>query len=91
MIRDDLQRSLFVHYDETADSLIKQLHFSGPNRDLLRKLQRYTVNLPVWLFIRLQRDTVEQWPGFWVWNGRYDKDCGVDIFDDGLSLEESVI
>jgi len=91
LIRDDQQRPLFVHYDEKSDSLIKQLHFSGPNRDLLRKLQRFTVNLPVWLFKQLQRDTVEEWPGFWVWNGRYDRDCGIDVFGDGLSSEETVI
>lgn len=91
LIKDDQQRPLFVHYDETVDSLIRQLHFGGPNRDLLRKLQRYTVNLPVWLFNQLRGDMIEVWPGFWVWNGRYDKDCGVDVFGDGLSPEETII
>ncbi len=91
LIKDDQQRPLFVHYDEKSDNLIKQLHFSGPNRNLLRKLQRFTVNLPVWLFKQLQRDTIEEWPDFWVWNGRYDKDCGVDVFGDGLSPEEAII
>jgi CRISPR-associated endonuclease/helicase Cas3 len=91
LIKDDQQRPMFVHYDETADSLIRQLHFGGPNRDLLRKLQRNTVNLPVWLFERLRGDMIEEWPGFWVWNGRYDKDCGVDVFGDGLSPEETII
>jgi CRISPR-associated endonuclease/helicase Cas3 len=91
LIKDDQQQPLFVHYDEASDNLIKQLHFGGPNRDLLRKLQRYAVNLPVWLFKKLQRDAIEEWPGFWIWNGRYDKECGVDIFRDGLSTEDSVI
>jgi CRISPR-associated endonuclease/helicase Cas3 len=91
LIKDDQQRPLFVHYDETVDNLIRQLHFGGPNRDLLRKLQRYTVNLPVWLFNQLQCDMIEEYPGFWVWNGRYDKDCGVDVFGDGLSPEEAII
>jgi CRISPR-associated endonuclease/helicase Cas3 len=91
LIKDDQQRPLFVHYDEKSERLIKQLHFSGPNRDLLRKLQRFAVNLPVWLFKQLQRDMVEEWPGFWVWNGRYDRDCGVDVFGDGLSPEETII
>ena len=91
LIKDDQQRPLFVHYDETVDSLIRQLHFGGPDRDLLRMLQRYTVNLPVWLFKQLQRDMIEEWPGFWVWNGRYDKDCGVDVFDDRLSPETAII
>jgi hypothetical protein len=34
---------------------------------------------------------VEVRPGFWVWNGRYDKQFGVDVFGDGLSPEGSVI
>jgi CRISPR-associated endonuclease/helicase Cas3 len=91
LIKDDQQRPMFVHYGEMADRLIMQLHFAGPNRDLLRKLQRNTVNLPVWLFERLRGDMIEEWPGFWVWNGRYDKDCGVDVFGDGLSPEETII
>ena len=90
LIKDE-QRPLFVHYDATADSLIKQLHFGGPTRDRLRRLQRYTVNLPHGLCEQLKRDVVEEWPAIWAWNGRYDKDCGVDIFGDGLSPEGSVI
>jgi CRISPR-associated endonuclease/helicase Cas3 len=91
LIKDDLQKPLFVYYDGLADTLIKQLHFSGPNTDLLRKLQRYTVNLPIWTFEQMKRDIVEEWPGFFVWNGRYDDNFGVDIFGDGLSPEGSVI
>jgi CRISPR-associated endonuclease/helicase Cas3 len=91
LIKDDQQKPLFVHYDATSDSLIKQLHFGGPSSDLLRKLQRYTVNLPVWFFKQLRRDMMEEWPGFWVWNGRYDKNYGVDVFGDGLSPEAAVI
>lgn len=88
---EDNQRTLFVHYDETSESLIRQLHFGGPTGDLLRRLQRYTVNLPEWLFQRLQRDIVEEWTGYWVWNGRYDEDYGVDVFGDGLSPEATII
>lgn len=91
LIKDDDQRPLFVHFDTVADRLINELRFGGPNRDLLRRLQRYTVNLYVWQFDRLQRDIEEVHPGFWVWNGRYDNRFGVDVFGEGLSPEESVV
>lgn len=91
LIKDEDQRPIFVHYDATAEELIKELRFGGLKRDTLRRLQRYTVNLPVWLFERLQRDIVEVQPGFWAWNGRYDQQCGVDVFGDGLSPEDGII
>ncbi|MDA1276964.1 MAG: CRISPR-associated endonuclease Cas3'' [Verrucomicrobia bacterium] len=91
LIKDDEQKALFVHYDATATGLIDQLRFGGAHRELLRRLQRYTVNLPVWLFERLQRDVMEVQPGFHAWNGRYDHALGVDVFGDGLSPEGSII
>jgi CRISPR-associated endonuclease/helicase Cas3 len=91
LIPDDDQRPVFVHYDAVADELLKALQFGGPNRDVLRRLQRYVVNLHAGQFTSLQRDIVEVRPGFWVWNGRYDKQFGVDVFGDGLSPEGSVI
>ncbi len=88
LIKDDEQRPLFVHYDAIADRLIDQLHFRGPSRDLLRQFQRYTVNLPIWLFERLQRNVVEVCPGFWAWNGRYDNAFGVDVFSEIIEPEK---
>jgi CRISPR-associated endonuclease/helicase Cas3 len=91
LIKDDDQRPLFVHYGAVADRLIEELRFAGPTRDLLRKLQRYTVNLYAWQFDRLKRDVVEVQPGYWVWNGRYDDSFGADAFGEGLSPEDSVV
>lgn len=91
LIKDGEQRPLFVHYDTVADELIERLRLAGPSRDLLRRLQRYTVSLSAWQFDRHRADTVEVMPGFWVWNGRYRPDCGMDVFGNGLSPEESVI
>jgi len=90
LIKDDEQRPVFVRYAD-GERLIEKLRRSGPNRDLLRALQRYTVNLHLRQFDQNIRDIQEIPPGFWVWNGRYDRNYGVDLFGDGLSLEDSVI
>jgi CRISPR-associated endonuclease/helicase Cas3 len=90
LIKDDAQRPVFVRYAD-GERLIEQLRRSGPNRDLLRALQRYTVNLHLRQFEQNIRDIQEIPPGFWVWNGQYDRNYGVDLFGDGLSPEDSVI
>jgi CRISPR-associated endonuclease/helicase Cas3 len=49
LIDDSQQVAIVVDWKaEGSDSrhLIDQLRFAGPSRDLLRKLQRYTINLP---------------------------------------------
>jgi len=38
-------QAVFVNYEDTGKKLIEQLRAYGPNRDLMRKLQRYTVTL----------------------------------------------
>jgi len=90
IIQDDEQRPVFVRYAD-GERLIEQLRRSGPNRDLLRALQRYTVNLHLRQFEQNIRDIQEIPAGFWVWNGRYDPECGIDIFGEGLTAEESVV
>lgn len=37
--------AVIVPYDEEAECIIKQLQFTGPNTGLMRKLQKYTVNV----------------------------------------------
>ncbi|CFX74460.1 Helicase, C-terminal [Syntrophomonas zehnderi OL-4] len=44
IIDETLQKSILVPYYE-GEKLINQLKFSGPDRGLMRKLQRYTVNI----------------------------------------------
>jgi CRISPR-associated endonuclease/helicase Cas3 len=91
LIEDAGQRPVFVRSDQNAERLIEQLRHGGPNRDLLRALQRYAVTLYEYDLKRLWRDIQEIPPGFLVWNGLYDKNCGLDIFGDGLSVEASVV
>lgn len=44
IIDDNLQKTIFVRYGE-GDKLIDLLKTRGPDRWILRKLQRYTVNI----------------------------------------------
>lgn len=52
MIDDTLQRSVLVPYTKGAE-LIELLQKYGPERRLLRKLQRYTVNIYMYQFDEL--------------------------------------
>jgi CRISPR-associated endonuclease/helicase Cas3 len=90
LIKDEEQRPVFVHFDAVADGLIETLRHAGPNRDLLRHLQRYTVNLHLRQFDHLQHSIQEVWSGFWVWNGLYDSDIGVNVFSDVIDPENLV-
>lgn len=66
-------QSVYVPYrrndsDDSFEMLITLLRRDGPERWLLRKLQRYTVSLPPHEFqtMRDRRDIEEVLPGFWV-------------------------
>ncbi len=48
-------RSIFVRYEDSP-TLIGLLQKKGPERWLMRKLQRYTVSLPEWQFQKLRAD-----------------------------------
>ncbi len=53
LIDDALQAPVFVTYGEEGAKLVDQLTRLGPERWLLRRLQRYVVNLPKHLHKRL--------------------------------------
>lgn len=55
LIDDRLQESVIVTYQD-GERLIRELEKRKPDRFLLRKLQRYIVNLPRYLHERLQRE-----------------------------------
>lgn len=67
LIDDAGQQAVLVPYDEGA-ALIGKLGKDGPERWLLRRLQRYTVNIPRRLFqkIHAQGDVEEVWQGFFA-------------------------
>lgn len=85
LIDESGYRPVFVRYGESP-ALIGQLERDGPERWLLRKLQRYTVNLPENQFQKLlaRGDLREIQPGFFAQaaDGLYLPDTGVVV--DGI-------
>ena len=45
LIDDQAQSPVIVRYGR-SEKLLDQLRFAGPTREIMRQLQRYTVNLP---------------------------------------------
>lgn len=56
LIDESLQRPVIVAYGDEGRDLMVTLKRLGPERWLLRRLQRYTVNLPKYLHDRLRGD-----------------------------------
>lgn len=80
LIDDTQQAPVIVRYGKGTE-LIEQLRHIGPERWLLRKLQRYVVNLPRYRHQQLlnQGDIQEIHPGLFVqaYDGLYHKDLGL--------------
>ena len=98
-IIDDSGQAILVRYypikdketgelDRTIDSFLGKLKNEGPSRWLMRKLQRYSVNISDWHFQRLRDDVQieEIQPGIWA------QMAGTTIYDPvlGLALETDV-
>ncbi|HFQ92195.1 MAG TPA: CRISPR-associated helicase Cas3' [Chromatiales bacterium] len=68
--------------DRTIDSLLGKLKNEGPSRWLMRKLQRYSVNVSDWHFQSLRDDVQieEIWPGVWA------QMAGTTLYDSVLGL-----
>jgi CRISPR-associated endonuclease/helicase Cas3 len=83
LIDDQTQRSLVVWYGDhksTIQRLLDEIHMAGPTRDRMRKLQRFTVNLPERAFIALQkRGEILEHSGIWAQavDGLYDPILGL--------------
>jgi CRISPR-associated endonuclease/helicase Cas3 len=86
---DEASRPVIVHYSQGSE-LMDQLERFGPNRNLLRKLQRCTVSLQSWLFEKEQRNIRELLDGFYCWNGPSGPQIDVDLFKESFSSEETV-
>lgn len=79
IIDDSLQESVIVSYGE-GELLIRELEKKEPDRHLLRKLQRYVVNLPRYLHERLLKDGAirQLYPGIYIQghSAMYDENLG---------------
>jgi CRISPR-associated endonuclease/helicase Cas3 len=85
IIDDSLQKTILVRFGE-GEKLIDLLKSTGPERWLMRKLQRYTVNIYHEEFLQLRkRGEVEE-----VWSNVYALVSNLDYSEDtGLLIEET--
>lgn len=86
MIDDQAQKGVVVFYENPLNNkrssrlLVEELRKRGPDRDLYRKLQRFTVNLPQREFERIrQAGMVEEIQGLYV-------QCCDGLYKEGLGL-----
>jgi CRISPR-associated endonuclease/helicase Cas3 len=92
LIEDQQQQPVFVSFAGSVN-WIEELRKSGPNRNLLRRLQRYCVNLSKWDFDKANAaGQVEQIrEGYWCWLGGYQNEIGLDIFGAGWAAEDLIV
>lgn len=95
---DEVQQSIVVWYTNpkngnSSEALINELRYKGPNRELMRRLQRFLVNVHFRIFENIQRQGfVEEIHGYWVQNGDglYKSGLGLQL-DDTKWLENTVL
>ena len=93
LIDDSAYQTILVRYGDN-DVLLGKLEKEGPQRWLMRKLQRYSVNIPKRLFTQLEKqgDVREIWQGIYaqVGNTLYDKSLGV-VIDGNIAPDELAV
>ena len=93
LIDDSAYQTILVCYSGN-ETLLGQLKKEGPQRWLMRKLQRYAVNLPQHIFRQLEakNDVFQIWPGIYAQRSTtlYDDTLGV-IMDGGITPDDLAI
>ena len=93
LIDDSAYQTILVRYGKSPE-LLDELTSIGPVRDLMRRLQRYAVNMPKQVFTQLERqgDVYQIQPGIYAQVGDklYDESLGV-VIDGGIAPDELVI
>ena len=101
MIDGAAQVPIIVRYGG-SDALIESLRAVGPKRDIMRRLQRYTVNVPRgFLGDLLEKGMIEEMrlpprheehSGLYVQTmpSAYRDDIGLDLFGEGLRVEDFI-
>jgi CRISPR-associated endonuclease/helicase Cas3 len=95
LIDDKAQRPVIVRYGKKCERLIKDLRSIGPKKDIMRKLQRYTVNLSVYMINKMKAEGLleEICDGILVQTmpNLYSRKTGLDIFRESLPVEDLII
>jgi len=93
IIDESVQSPILVRY-EKGEELIGQLIRNGPERWLMRKLQRYVVNMPKYLLDKLiQSGRIEEpFQGIFVQTtiGRYDQALGL-CYDGAIEPDDLIV
>ena len=93
LIDDSAYQTILVRYSDN-DAWLGMLEKDGPQRWLMRKLQRYSVNIPNRLFAQLEQqgDVREIWQGIYAQVGDrlYDKTLGV-VIDGNIAPDELAV
>jgi CRISPR-associated endonuclease/helicase Cas3 len=93
LIDDKAQRPVIVRYGK-SEKTIKELQIIGPTRDNMRKLQRYTVNLSVWMIDKMKNDGLleETRNGILIQTmpNLYSDKIGFDIYRETLPAEDLI-
>lgn len=94
LIDDAAQQPVIVRYRDSAQ-WIDRLRHVGPAREIMRALQRYTVNLPRRMVDQMCDDgrLEEPWPGIVAQSGFdiYDRQTGLAVYVERLPVEDLVI
>ena len=92
IIDDQESASVIVRYGDN-DALLRSLYAVGPKRDIMRRLQRYTVNVPrrTLAGMRIKGFVEEPHPGIFVQTqlpSLYNENYGLDLYRDDLPPED---
>ncbi len=94
LIKDEHQRTVIVRYGRN-EKLLKTLRIVGPTREIMRKLQRYCVHLPVHMVEKMKFDGMieEIHDGILIQTlpSMYKKNIGLDVFLENLPIEDLIV
>ncbi|MDR3071087.1 MAG: CRISPR-associated helicase Cas3' [Endomicrobium sp.] len=92
IIDDKCNKTIIVSYDDKSKNLLKTLKYAGISKNLMRSLQRYTVNIPSRMFdeIRAKGLLEEIQDGIFAQDTTsfYKDDVGLAIYDENYGLDE---
>lgn len=98
LIDDQAQQPVIVRY-KGCKKWLDRLRFAGPNREIMRALQRYTVNLPKRMVTalladgRLEEVEPRKAPGMVAQSALnlYDRRIGLDVYAAHLPVEDLIV